>query len=67
MKQMIVLLVVVGLIGCQALSEAPAEEGLKEAAEDFLTGIKKPTRLISEASQACWSPDGTKIAYTRHP
>lgn len=67
MKRMFVLLVVVGLIGCQFHFEAAAEEGLKEAPGDFLSGIKKPTRLVSDASQACWSPDETRICYTRHP
>lgn len=33
----------------------------------FLSGITQPTRLIQEAAQACWSPDGLQIAYSYMP
>jgi hypothetical protein len=51
----------------QAFPTAQAEDGQKEAVEAFLKTIEQAVRLVSEASQACWSPDGTKIAYTRNP
>lgn len=37
------------------------------AAREFLNRIDKPTRLIQEAAQACWSPDGLQIACSYMP
>ncbi len=40
---------------------------LTTEAKDFLINLSEPTMLAEEAAQACWSPDGDKIAYSYMP
>ncbi len=48
-------------------SYALAGGSLTTGAKNFLINITQPTLLAEEAAQACWSPDGNKIAYSYMP
>ncbi len=62
MKRTVALSIALSVMACTTAGHRSAE---RIAATQFLDTIEKPTRLLTQAGEASWSPDGTEIAFAR--
>ncbi len=67
MKRILSILLLSISISLLVVSRSFSDENPLQKLYEFLGTIIQPTCLVKEAAQACWSPDGTRIAYSYMP
>jgi len=67
MKLFCKLFVAVLCLSCveAIIAQTSDDEALNQKVKAYLSGINQPVKVLEEAAQAYWSPDGTQIVYTR--